>query len=50
LIPPEREIKILRNQKKGKIWFMFNGKKFLKARKSILFRFDLQSHMKWTKG
>jgi len=51
LIPPEREKKILRNQKrKRKIGIMFNGKKFSKAKKSILFWFDLQSHMKCTKG
>jgi len=50
LIPPERKKNILRNQKKRKIGSMFNEKKFSRARKSILFSFALQSHMKWTKG
>jgi uncharacterized membrane protein (UPF0127 family) len=63
LIPPEKEKKDSKeSKKKGKIGFMFNEKnsqkqgkvfcfkKFSKARKSILFRFDLQLHIKWMKG
>uniref|UniRef100_A0A452XD54 Uncharacterized protein n=1 Tax=Aegilops tauschii subsp. strangulata TaxID=200361 RepID=A0A452XD54_AEGTS len=49
LIKPERQKKDSKESKKGKIGSMFNGKKFSRARKSILFPFALQWHTKWTK-